>query len=109
VAIDPSGQFAFEADSTKGLVYTYAKGRAGWSLVTYLSTPPVTSFNVGAGAGPIVIDPSGRLVYVASQRANSISEYQYFGISPYLIESTGQPGGSPFDVGSEPLLMATAL
>jgi 6-phosphogluconolactonase (cycloisomerase 2 family) len=110
VAIDPSGQFAFETDSNQGLVYTYGGG-GPWSLVTYATIPPTTAFAAGAGAGPIAIDPSGLLVYVANQTDNTISAYQYWGISAELFESKGQyvlpyTDGSPFAVGASPLALA---
>lgn len=95
-AIDPSGQFAFQTDAASGVVDAYEKTNVGtWGHVT-------TTFAAGAGAGPIVIDPSGFLVYVANQAANSISVYQYPGTSPQLIQATG----SPFSIGAKPLLMA---
>jgi 6-phosphogluconolactonase len=110
VAIDPSGQFAFETDSNQGLIYTYAGGGPWW-LLTYLTTPPTTTFAAGAGAGPITIDPSGLLVYVANQTDNTISAYQYWGISAELFESKGQfilpyTDGSPFAVDASPLALA---
>jgi 6-phosphogluconolactonase (cycloisomerase 2 family) len=102
-AIDPSGQFAFQTDSANGVVFTYEKlSSGGWALLSYQSTPLVTSFSAGPGAGPIVIDPAGLHVYVANQVANSISVYQYWGTSPQLFATTG----SPFSLGAEPLLMA---
>jgi 6-phosphogluconolactonase (cycloisomerase 2 family) len=102
-AIDPSGQFAFQTDSTNGVVYTYQKlSGGGWALDTYQGTPPVTSFTAGAGAGPIVVDPAGLLVFIANQNANSISMYQYFGIAPELL-----PPSSPVTtLPAEPLFMA---
>ena len=111
VAIDPSGQFAFETDSAKGVIYTYDKSGSSWALVTYGGTPPFNTFNAGAGAGPIAIDPSGLLVYVANQIDNSISAYQYWGTSPELFESKGQfvlpyTDGSPFSIGATPLRLA---
>lgn len=114
VAADPSGQFAFETDSTNGVVSTFLRSGTSWFLLTYL-TPNgnVTTFNAGAGAGPIAIDPAGRLVYVANQGANSISVYQYFGGSPELFESTGNfvlpfTDGSPFAIGAKPLALTVA-
>jgi len=111
VAIDPSGQFAFETDSSKGVIYTYQKAFGLWALVTYQGTPPFNTFNAGAGAGPITIDPSGLLVYVANQGDNTISAYQYWGTSSELFESKGQfvapyTDGSPFPVGATPLKLA---
>ena len=110
VAIDPSGQFAFETDSNQGLIYTYGGG-GPWGLLSYATTPPTTTFAAGAGAGPIAIDPSGLLVYVANQTDNTISAYQYWGISAELFESKGQyilpyTDGSPFAVGASPLALA---
>jgi 6-phosphogluconolactonase len=110
VAIDPSGQFAFETDSAKGVIYTYDKSGSSWALVTYGGTPPFNTFNAGGGAGPISLDPSGLLVYVANQTDNSISAYQHWG-SPELFESKGQfvipyTDGSPFSIGATPLRLA---
>jgi 6-phosphogluconolactonase (cycloisomerase 2 family) len=114
VAVDPSGQFAFETDSTKAVVSTFKKSGTSWGLVTY-TTPsgPETTFNAGAGAGPIAIDSAGRFVYVANQGANSISAYQYFGGSPELFEATGSfvlpfTDGSPFAIGAQPLALTVA-
>jgi 6-phosphogluconolactonase (cycloisomerase 2 family) len=102
-AIDPSGEFAFQTDSTNGVVYTYLKlSGGGWGLVTNPGPPSSNSYPAGAGAGPIVIDPAGVLVYVANQTADSISVYEYFGTIPQLNQSTG----SPFSIGAVPLLMA---
>lgn len=111
VAIDPSGQFAFATDSSQGVIYTYGKSGPNWGLFTYLSNPPTTAFPAGTGAGPIAIDPSGVLVYVANQVDNTISAYRYWGTSAELFESTGQfvlpyTDGSPFAVGATPLSLA---
>jgi 6-phosphogluconolactonase (cycloisomerase 2 family) len=116
VAIDPSGQFAFETDSANGVLYTYWKLGTSWGLVTYVPAPPATPFTTfiaGAGAGPIAIDPPGVLVYVANQVDNSISAYRYWGTSPELFESKDQfvapyTDGSPFPLGAgaKPLTLA---
>src|SRR5260370_33662668 len=59
------------------------------------------------------LDPFGRFHYVEDQGSgvSSISEYQYFGTSPELLESKGTfvlpfTDGSPFSVGAEPLAFA---
>jgi 6-phosphogluconolactonase (cycloisomerase 2 family) len=111
VAIDPSGQFAFATDSSQGVIYTYGKSANGWGLLTYITNPPTSFFAAGAGAGPIVIDPSGVLVYVANQVDNTISTYQYWGTTAELFESKGQfvspyTDGSPFAVGATPISLA---
>jgi 6-phosphogluconolactonase (cycloisomerase 2 family) len=112
VAIDFSGQWAFETDSTNGTVTTYGKFGINWSLLTYLiNGGTVSSFAAGAGAGPVVLDPFGHLVFVANQTANSISVYQYFGTSPELNEAKGNlvlpfTDGSPFPLTAKPLALA---
>ncbi|HXJ88071.1 MAG TPA: beta-propeller fold lactonase family protein [Candidatus Binatia bacterium] len=114
VAIDPSGQFAFVSDSSQGVIYTYGRSAAGWGLFTYQPPPPAspyTTFAAGAGAGPIVTDASGLLVYVANQGDNTISAYQYWGTDAELFESKGQfvspySDGSPFAIGATPISMA---
>lgn len=111
VAVDPSGQFAFQTDSSQALVYTYQYFGGAWSLITYSGNPPFSSFAAGNGAGPVVSGPSGLLLYVANQIDNTISAYQYWGTSPELFESNGQwvipyTDGSPFAVGAKPLALA---
>jgi 6-phosphogluconolactonase (cycloisomerase 2 family) len=112
VAIDPSGQFAFESDSSAGVIYTYGHRGGTWGLFTYIGTGTTyNSFKAGAGAGPIAIDPSGLLVFVGNQIDKTISVYQYWGDSAQLIESTGQfvqpyTDGSPFNIGANPLALA---
>jgi DNA-binding beta-propeller fold protein YncE len=112
VAIDPSGQFAFESDSSAGVIYTYGHRGGTWGLFTYIGNGTTyNSFKAGAGAGPIAIDPSGFLVFVGNQIGKTISVYQYWGDSAELFESTGQcvqpyTDGSPFNVGANPLALA---
>jgi 6-phosphogluconolactonase (cycloisomerase 2 family) len=112
-AIDPSEQWAFETDSANNVVSTFKRIGTNWLLLSYLvNGGTVTTFSTGAGPGPVVIDASGRFLYVANQAANSISAYQYFGTSPELIESTGQfvlpfTDGSPFAIGAKPIALAT--
>jgi 6-phosphogluconolactonase (cycloisomerase 2 family) len=114
VAVDPSGQFAFETDSTNGVVSTFSRTGTFWGLDTYI-TPNgnVSTFKAGAGAGPIALDSAGRLVYVANQGDNSISAYQYFGGSPELNELTATfvapfTDASPFPVAAKPLALTVA-
>ena len=105
VAIDPTEQWAFETDSANGVVFTYLRMGTSWFLLTYvINGINVSSFSAGAGAGPMLIDPFGRFLYVANQdpTANSISAFQYFGTSPELLASTG----SPFSIGAKPLALA---
>jgi DNA-binding beta-propeller fold protein YncE len=111
VAIDPSGRWVFETDSNMGVIYTYSKTFL-WDLLGYSPpNPPQTSFAAGAGAGPMAIDPSGSLLFVGNQAANTISVFHYFGTSPQLFESTASfvlpySDGSPFTIGAKPLALS---
>lgn len=112
VAVDPSGQFAFETDSTNGVVSTFFRSGTQWFLATFITpTGNVTTFKAGAGAGPISLDSAGRLVYVANQGDNTISAYQYFGTAPELNEvkpTSAFPDGSPFAIGAKPLALTVS-
>jgi 6-phosphogluconolactonase (cycloisomerase 2 family) len=107
VATDISDQWAFVSDSANGVVYTYANLNGGfWSVITYAPSgqPPFSSFAAGAGAGPLAVDPAGRLLYVGNQGANSISAFQYFGTSPELNVVTG----SPYSLAAKPVALTLA-
>jgi 6-phosphogluconolactonase (cycloisomerase 2 family) len=107
VATDISDQWAFLSDSTNGVIYTYAHSNAGfWNLIPYAPSgqPTFTSFAAGAGAGPLAVDPAGRLLYVGNQGANTISAFQYFGTTPELNVVTG----SPYPLAAKPVALTLA-
>jgi 6-phosphogluconolactonase (cycloisomerase 2 family) len=107
VATDISDQWAFVSDSTNGVVYTYQNVNGSfWSLMLYgdPGQTPFSSFAAGAGAGPLAVDPAGRLLYVGNQGANSISAFQYFGTSPELNVVTG----SPYSLAAKPVALTLA-
>jgi 6-phosphogluconolactonase (cycloisomerase 2 family) len=112
VAIDTTEQWGFESDSTNGVIFTYENIGGSWFLLSYLTgSGTVTSFPAGAGAGPMMVDPVGRFLYVANRGAKSISAYDYAGTSPELLEATGNSvlpftDGSPFSVSAQPLALA---
>jgi 6-phosphogluconolactonase (cycloisomerase 2 family) len=113
-AIDPGERYAFQSDSSAGVLRTYGRwpelGLNFWSLLSYSPGDGTfySTFPAGAGAGPMAMVPSGRFVYVGNQTANSISTFNFWG---ELIESTshytGSYGdGSPYAIGAKPLALA---
>ncbi len=68
VVIDPNGNEAYASDPSSGLVYVYS-GKGFW-------TSAGLTFTAGAGAGPVIMDPSGRYLIVANQTEQSISLIQ---------------------------------
>jgi 6-phosphogluconolactonase (cycloisomerase 2 family) len=113
VVIDPSGNAAFETDSANGVIYTYVRVGTAWGqLITNPpGLPPVTNTPAGSGAGPMIVDPSGRFLYVGNRGSNSISAYQYPSTSPQLSEAKGNAilphtGGSPYSLTGSPLQFA---
>jgi DNA-binding beta-propeller fold protein YncE len=85
VAVDPSGQFVYVANSVDGTVSQYAIGSSG--ALTPLSTPSVTN---GSGATSIAVDPAGPFAYLANN-TGAMSEYST-GSSGALTEFDTLPG-----------------
>ena len=94
--IDPAGQFAFEINSTDHTIHAYAPGTGNVWFSTGQDTP------TSIGTGPIAMDPTGLLVFVANAGSGSVSVYQNFGLSSELLATAG----SPFSVCTQPLFMA---
>lgn len=112
VALDPGEEYAFQSDSSAGVLRTYGRLLAFgdyWSLLRYGSSSGIIStFPAGNGAGPMVVLPSGRFVYVANQSANSITAFYFWG---ELFEATsaytGSYGdGSPYAMNAKPVALA---
>lgn len=104
-AIDPSELYAFQSDSSAGVLRTYGR-TTPWGLITYGGSGSTTL--AGSGAGPMAMLPSGRYIYVANQGANSISAFAFWG---ELFEETAAytspyADGSPYAIGAEPIALA---
>src|SRR5271155_3748980 len=69
VVVDPSGKFAYVANSSSNDVSMYTI-----NVTTGALTPTGT---IAAGAGPVsvVVDPSGKFAYVANFTSNDVSMY----------------------------------
>jgi 6-phosphogluconolactonase (cycloisomerase 2 family) len=88
VAIDPSGRFLCMTDITMNKVDSFSIDPTSGNL-TFVSSQPT-----GSEAEGVIVDPSGRFVYVAA-----------FGIYAYTISNTGvltPTSGSPFTDGGFP-------
>ena len=111
IVIDPSGRWAFQTDSSHGTVVTLGKVVNWGNIIANTPMGPVSSYATGAGAQALVVDPSGRFLYVGNLMDKTISAFQYFGTSPQLIEATGifvdpYSDGSPFALNAKPLALA---
>lgn len=73
VVIDPESTYAYASDPANGLIYVYAN-TLSWGPVGVGGSQE--TFTAGAGAGPEVMDPSGRYLFVANQTEKSISLIQ---------------------------------
>jgi YVTN family beta-propeller protein len=71
IAIEPSGKFAYVANSVSNDISIYSIDAA-----TGVLTPFVTG-TIAAGLSPtsIAIDPSGKFAYVANSGSNDVSMY----------------------------------
>jgi 6-phosphogluconolactonase (cycloisomerase 2 family) len=83
IVLNPAGTYAYVANFTEsgglGSVSQYSVGAVTPGALVPLSPPTVPT---GSQPNDIVVDPSGRFVYVANANGNSISQY--------TIGATGQ-------------------
>lgn len=95
MAISPSGQYLFAAETGIGAVRVMSISNNG--VLTELSTSPIKT---GTGAYAVLVDSTGSYVYVANRTQNNISAF--------LLSSTGALtaiSGSPFATGTLPVAM----
>lgn len=95
MAISPSGQYLFAAETGIGAVRVMSISSSG--VLSELSTSPVKT---GTGAYAVMVDSTGSYVYVANRTQNNISAF--------LLGTTGALtaiSGSPFATGTLPVAM----
>lgn len=95
MAISPSGNFLFAAETGIGAVRVLSIGTNG--VISEVSGSPVTT---GTGAYTVLVDATGSYVYVANRTVNNISAFS--------LSATGALTpitGSPFTTGSLPVAM----
>ncbi len=98
IAVDPSGNFAYEADRG-GRVWVLTINAASGSLAISSSAP--------AGTTPfaVTVDPTDRFVYVANRDSNNVSAFTINFSTGALTPVTGSPfaaGTGPFSVAVDP-------
>jgi 6-phosphogluconolactonase len=109
MAVDRSGKFAYvvnqcrsSRDCATGSVWAYTINSSTGALSALAGSP----FAAGNGPSSVVVDPSGRFVYVTNFGANVGS------VSAYIINSStgalSRVAGSPFGAGSFPVSVAIA-
>ena len=97
VAVDPSGKFAYVANSDSDNVSGYTINPTTGAL-TAMAGPP---FPAGDEPRSVAVDPSGKFAYVANFRDKNVSGYQIDPTTGALKEIpddplTEIPDGSPF-------------
>jgi 6-phosphogluconolactonase (cycloisomerase 2 family) len=70
IAVDPSGKFAYVADSTNSSVLQYSVGSKG--QLTPLANPSVAT---GGNPSSMAFSPNGKYAYVANSYGGTISQY----------------------------------
>ena len=99
VAVDPSGKYAYVANSVTADVSQYSIGAGG--ALAALVPPTVT-----AGTSPVsvTIDPSGKYVYVANSGSANVSQYTIGvgGALTAMVTPTVAAGTSPRSITVDP-------
>jgi len=107
VTIDPSGKFAYAANRSSNNVSAFTIDAAG-SLTPVAGSPFRAGTDAVSGLGSIsvVVDPSGKFVYVANLGGFDLPTANPGNVSAFTIEpSTGVLSavpGSPFAAGTNP-------
>ena len=100
IAVDPSGQFAYVANTTDGTISTYTIDSSTGELNSTCGISPLCP-STGKYPTAVTVDPSGQFVYVANMGDNTISAY--------TIGSGGALTaiGSPVSTGISPISIVT--
>jgi 6-phosphogluconolactonase (cycloisomerase 2 family) len=98
VVVDPTGKFAYVANSISNTVSGYTIDPTTGALTTISGSP----FTTGYFPASIAVEPTGRFAYVANFGDNNVSAYT---INPATGALT-PISGSPFTAGSNPFSVA---
>jgi len=98
VAVDPSGKFAFVANSGSTTVSAYMID----STTGALTPVPGSPFAAGMAPYSVVVEPSGAFAYVANSGSGTVSAYRIDSAAGTLSPVPG----SPFAAGVNPLRAA---
>jgi DNA-binding beta-propeller fold protein YncE len=99
VTVDPTGRFAYVANSTSLDVSAYTIDGDTGGLTPVDGSP----FPAGSRPASVTVDPTGQFAYVVNDFANNVSAYVIDGTTGALTPVDG----SPFAAGRTPLSVAT--
>jgi 6-phosphogluconolactonase (cycloisomerase 2 family) len=94
LAIDPTGQFLYAADTFNNQVVGFTIGAVNGTLTPMTTGFPVqlaTTPTPGAGPVPVTIDPAGHFLYVGNTFNDTISIYSVDLTSGQLTQNTTSP------------------
>ena len=98
MAVDPSGKFAYVANSNSNNVSAYAIDAASGALTPVKGSP----FAAGITPFSVTVDPTGKFAYVASYGSDNLYGYAIDASTGALRPLSGSPfadmGSGPFDV-----------
>jgi 6-phosphogluconolactonase (cycloisomerase 2 family) len=104
VTVDPTGKFAYVANSNSNNVSAYAiNGITG--ALTPVAGSPFPNPPSGLGGYSVTVDSTGQFAYVANVFSNNVSAYAINGITGALTPVAGSPvpaGGGPYSVTVDP-------
>src|ERR1039458_3383783 len=101
IAIDPSGQFLYTANSDDNTVSMFTINASTGVLTS--TTPPTVA--TGWSPGFVTVHPSGKFVYVSNQDDDTVSMYTInssTGVLTPMTPATVSTGISPFGVAVDP-------
>ncbi len=102
IAVDPTGKFLYA--STRNASPCCSSGIAAFTIDPssgVLTAMPHSPFAAGAFLQQLVVEPTGRFLYVADNGYLKVSA-----LSIYPTGALGAVAGSPFDAGTDPLGVA---
>jgi 6-phosphogluconolactonase len=97
IAIDPTGSFAYVADTQSSNVSAYTISESG-ALTPIKGSP----FSSGGAPVGIAVDPTGSFVFTANSGSNNVSAFKIDAKTGALT----QVSGSPFPAGTGPFAVA---
>ena len=99
VTVDPTGQFAYVANSNSNNVSAYSIDGTTGALAEIDGSP----FPAGSGPNSVTVERTGQFAYVANIGSENVSAYAIDGTTGSLTEIAG----SPFPAGSAPVSVTT--
>ena len=87
VTVDPSGKFAYVANSSDGTISAYTINAVTGTLTPVAGSP----FLAGNGSYSVSVDPSGKFAYVTNFNDDNVSAYTIDATTGVLTAVVGSP------------------